>query len=74
MFLNVTQINSYREASNNFPQYWGQEKTEEPEEGWEDEDDDLDRIWGDGDGEQGCWGPVGSQGTANKAEQCHGEL
>ena len=48
--------------------------TEEPEEGWEDEDEDLDGVGGDGDGEQGCRGPVGSQGTANKAEQRHGEL
>ena len=64
----------YREASHNLPQYRGQQQTEEPEEGWEDEDDDLDRVGGDSDGEHGGRGPVGSQGAPDKAVQRHGNF
>ena len=71
---NKDPCNIYREASHNLPQYWRHQQTEEPEEGGEDEDDDLNRVGGDGDGEHGGRGPVGSQGAADKAVQRHGSF
>ena len=66
-------MSTHRELSHYQPQHRGEQETEEPEEGGENEDDDLHWVGGDCEEKQSQCRPIGCEGTTEERESRHVE-